>query len=310
MNTTVTPKTTPTTPIPKASANNRGLEAKSENQLKVVWKRFKRNKLSVTGLVIFISFLLMGAFAPWITPHDPIIGNIENADLAPNAEFWFGTDSVGGDIFSRCIYAARVSLSIALVAMFFSVAVGIIYGSLAGYFGGWVDNVMMRIVDAIQSFPTFFLLLAIAAIIPPSMWTTILVISLTGWVGISRIVRGEILSLKRRDYVEAARATGESRPAVIFRHILPNALAPIIVIATLDTAGIILAEAALSFLGLGVQPPTPSWGNMLTQAQDLATLEIYPWNAIFPGLFIILSVLSINFIGDGLRDALDPRLKQ
>jgi peptide/nickel transport system permease protein len=299
-----------TTTTSPTTNTNMGLEAKHERQLLVVWKRFKKNKMAVTGLVIFTSFILMGALAPWITPHDPLAGDIMLADLPPSAEHWFGTDAVGGDVFSRCIYAARVSLTIALVAMFLSVSVGIVYGSVSGYFGGWVDNVMMRIVDAIQSFPTFFLLLGIAAIVPPSMWTTILVISLTGWVGISRFVRGEILSLKRRDYVEAARATGESKSAIIFRHILPNAMAPIIVIATLDTAGIILVEAGLSFLGLGVQPPTPSWGNMLTAAQDLATLQYYSWNAIFPGMFIMLSVLSINFIGDGLRDALDPRMKQ
>lgn len=294
---------------PNAS-NNMGLEVKHERQALVVWKRFRKNKLAVTGLIIFTTFVFMGIFAPWITPHDPLGGDIMLADMPPSSEHWFGTDSTGGDVFSRCIYAARVSLTIALVAMFISVSVGIIYGSISGYFGGVVDNVMMRIVDAISSFPTFFLLLGIAAIVPPSMWTTILVISLTGWVGISRFVRGEILSLKRRDFVEAARATGESKNAIIFRHILPNAIAPIIVIATLDTAGLIIAEASLSYLGLGVQPPTPSWGNMLSQAQDLATLVEYQWIAIFPGLFIVLSVLSINFIGDGLRDALDPRMKQ
>jgi peptide/nickel transport system permease protein len=308
MNTSTTPSVN--SPQSKASAKNMGLEGKIEKQLFVVWKRFKRNKMAVVGLVVFSSFILMGIFGPMFTPHDPIIGDISVADMPPDSTYWFGTDSSGGDVFSRCIYAARVSLTIALVAMFISVSIGVIYGSISGYFGGWIDNVMMRIVDAIISFPTFFLLLGIAAIVPPSMWTTIFVISLTGWVGISRFVRGEILSLKRRDYVEAASASGETKAAIIFRHILPNAMAPIIVIATLDTAGIILVEAGLSFLGLGVQPPTPSWGNMLTQAQDLATLQIYPWNAIFPGLFIIFSVLSVNFIGDGLRDALDPRMKQ
>jgi peptide/nickel transport system permease protein len=309
MSTSITPVKSPQSTV-TASATNMGLEGKFENQYYVVWKRFKKNKMAVLGLIVFSTFILMGIFAPWITPHDPIIGDLMVADQPPSTEYWFGTDSVGGDVFSRCVYAARVSLTIALVAMFISVSVGIIYGSISGYVGGWVDNVMMRIVDAISSFPTFFLLLGIAAVIPPSMWTTILVISLTGWVGISRFVRGEILSLKRRDYVEAAQASGETKGAVIFRHILPNAMGPIIVIATLDIAGIILAEAGLSFLGLGVQPPTPSWGNMLTQAQDLATLQIYPWNAIFPGMFIMLSVLAVNFIGDGLRDALDPRMKQ
>jgi peptide/nickel transport system permease protein len=169
---------------------------------------------------------------------------------------------------------------------------------------------MMRIVDAIQSIPTFFLLLIVASIVVPSIWSTIFVLSIVGWTGMSRIVRGEILSLKQRDYIEAARATGETKTSIIFYHILPNAFAPITVIATLDIASIILYEATLSYLGLGIQPPTPSWGNMLTSAQDLTVVLDYPWIIVFPGLFIIITVLAVNFIGDGLRDALDPRMKQ
>jgi peptide/nickel transport system permease protein len=203
-----------------------------------------------------------------------------------------------------------VSLGVAFLAMLCTVTVGVIYGSVAGFFGGFVDNIMMRIIDAIQSIPTFFLILIVAAIMAPTLWSTVFVLSVFGWTGMARIVRGEILSLKRRDYIEAARATGETNKSIIFYHILPNAIAPIIVIATLDIASVILSEASLSYFGLGIQPPTPSWGNMLTAAQDLTSILDYTWVIFPPGLFIILSVLCVNFIGDGLRDALDPRMKQ
>jgi peptide/nickel transport system permease protein len=194
--------------------------------------------------------------------------------------------------------------------MLFSMVIGIIYGSISGYFGGWIDNIMMRIVDAISSIPYFFLLLIIASIMVPSLWTTILVLSIVGWTGPARYIRGEILSIRKRDYVEAARATGEKKFSVIFYHVLPNAIAPLTVLATLDIAGNILSESALSFLGLGIQVPTPSWGNMLSRSQELTTLLDYPWMAIFPGICIVLTALSINLIGDGLRDALDPRMKR
>jgi peptide/nickel transport system permease protein len=284
-------------------------QGKIESRSAVVWKRYKKNKLAVTGLITFSLLILMAIFAPLLTPHDPFTFVLEEPNLPPSLEHPFGTDGLGGDVFSRVIQGTRVSLTVALAAMFFTLLIGITYGAVAGYFGGIIDNIMMRIVDAIQSIPSLFLLLIIASLIVPSVWTTVFVLSIVGWTGMSRIVRGEILTLKQRDFVEAARATGELKPSIIFYHILPNAIAPITVIATLDIAGNILAEAGLSFLGLGIQAPTPSWGNMLTQAQELPTLMMYPWVAIFPGLFILIAVLSVNFIGDGLRDALDPRNK-
>lgn len=283
---------------------------KIQSRAAVVWKRYKKNKLAVIGLIIFTLIVLMAVFAPLISPHNPTVYDILDSNLAPSKKYPFGTDAMGGDIMTRSFYGARVSLSVAFLAMICTVTIGVIYGSVAGFFGGMIDNTMMRIIDAIQSIPTFFLLLIVASLVVPSLGSTIFVLSIVGWTGMARIVRGEILSLKTRDYIEAARATGETNRSIIFYHILPNAIAPIIVIATLDIAGNILSEAGLSFLGLGIQPPTPSWGNMLTAAQDLTSIMDYTWTIIFPGLFIIVTVLCVNFIGDGLRDALDPRMKQ
>jgi peptide/nickel transport system permease protein len=293
-----------------------GKEMKIESKATVIWRRYRKNKLAVVGLFFFTLICLMAIFAPFLTPYRPDVYEILDSFLPPGENPYtgkmhiMGTDSMGGDVWTRIVFGARISLSVALLAMVCTVSVGVIYGSIAGYFGGWVDNLMMRIVDAIQSIPTFFLLLIVAAIITPSLWSTVLVLSVFGWTGMARIVRGEILSLKKRDYVEAAKATGEKKASTIFYHVLPNAIAPITVIATLDIAGNIIAESALSFLGLGIQPPTPSWGNMLTSAQELTTVMDYMWIIIFPGAFIILTVLAVNFIGDGLRDALDPRMKE
>lgn len=284
-------------------------EMKIESRRAVVWKRYKRNKLAVAGLIVFATIVFIAIFAPLLSPHKPDVYDILDSNLPPSLEHPFGTDSMGGDVMTRVFFGARVSLMVSILAMICTVTIGIIYGAVSGFFGGIVDNIMMRIVDAIQSIPTFFLLLIVASLIVPSIWTTVFVLSVVGWTGMARIVRGEILTLKKRDYVEAAKATGETHRSTIFYHILPNAIAPITVIATLDIANNILAEASLSFLGLGVQQPTPSWGNMLTSAQDLSIIQYYPWQAIFPGLFIIITVLAVNFIGDGLRDALDPRQK-
>lgn len=305
--------------IPNPSVNSPGqlkLPIKSENEYKieskatVIWRRYRKNKLAVIGLVIFMIMVFMAIFAPLLTPYNPDIYDIMDSYLAPSKAHIFGTDSMGGDVYTRIVFGARISLSVALLAMVCTVSIGVVYGSISGYFGGWLDSLLMRIVDAIQSIPTFFLLLIVAALVTPSLWSTVFVLSVVGWTGMARIVRGEILSLKKRDYVEAARATGEKKASTIFYHVLPNAIAPITVIATLDIAANILAEAGLSFLGLGIQPPTPSWGNMLTSAQELTTVMDYIWVIIFPGAFIILTVLAVNFIGDGLRDALDPRMKE
>jgi peptide/nickel transport system permease protein len=284
-------------------------QGKIESRASAAWRRYRRNKFAVAGLIVFAIYIFLAVFAPLFSSYDPESFDIMDGDLSPSWQHPFGTDSMGGDVFIRALFGARVSLSVAVIAMIITVTFGVIYGAISGYFGRRVDAVMMRIVDGLQSIPSFFLLLIIAAIMVPSMWSTILALSSVGWLGMARIVRGEILSLKERDYATAALVTGESKRATIFYHIIPNAIAPIIVIATLEVAGNIIAEATLSFLGLGIQPPTPSWGNMLTSAQELVTLTMYPWTALFPGLFIMIAVLSVNFIGDGLRDALDPRQK-
>jgi peptide/nickel transport system permease protein len=296
---------------------NNSNEYKIESKASVIWRRYRKNRLAVVGLVVFSIMCFLAIFAPFLTPFRPDRFDILNSFLPPGENPYdpeqfhlMGTDSMGGDVWTRIVFGARISLSVALLAMVCTVSVGIVYGAVSGYFGGWVDNIMMRIVDAIQSIPTFFLLLIVAAIITPSLWSTVLVLSVFGWTGMARIVRGEILSIKKRDFIEAARATGEKKSSTIFYHVLPNAIAPITVIATLDIAANILAESSLSFLGLGIQPPTPSWGNMLTSAQELTTVMDYLWIVVFPGSFIILTVLAVNFIGDGLRDALDPRMKE
>jgi peptide/nickel transport system permease protein len=220
-----------------------------------------------------------------------------------------GRDELGRDVFSRILFAARISLTIGFVSVGISILIGTVWGCLAGYYGGVIDNVMMRIVDAIMCIPTFLLLVTVMSVLRPNIFNVMIVLGLTGWTGIARLVRAEFLSLMRRDYVEAARGIGAKDRRIIFRHVLPNAMGPIIVAATMGVAGAILAESGLSFFGLGVMPPAASWGNMLTNAQELNTMINAPWKAFWPGLMIFVTVLCYNFLGDGLRDALDPRLK-
>jgi peptide/nickel transport system permease protein len=230
--------------------------------------------------------------------------NLPQALLPPSSAHWLGTDQLGRDVLSRLIHGARISLVIGFIAVGVAVVVGTLAGALAGFYGGWVDTALMRFVDTMLAFPSIFLLLSIIAIVEPSIYTIMAVIGFTGWMGVARLVRAEFLSLKEREFVLAARVLGASSLRIITRHLLPNALAPILVAATLGVGGAILTESVLSSLGLGVQPPTPSWGNILTDGQE--TLSLYPLLAIFPGLMIFLTVIAINAIGDALRDALDP----
>ncbi len=222
---------------------------------------------------------------------------------------FMGRDELGRDVFSRILYASRISLTIGFVSVGISILIGVVWGCVAGYYGGIIDNIMMRIVDGIMCIPTFLLLVTVMSIGRPSIFKVMVVLGLTGWTGISRFVRAEFLSLMKRDFVEAAKCVGAKDRRIIFRHVLPNAMGPIIVAATMGVAGAILSESGLSFFGLGVQPPAASWGNMLTNAQELNTMIRAPWKAFYPGLMIFITVLSYNFMGDGLRDALDPRLK-
>lgn len=277
-----------------------------ESYLKIITKRFFKHKLAVVGLVIFLIIALSAIFAPVISPADPneITGDF---GVEPSGDYLLGTDLVSRDIASRLIYASRVSLAVGIGAVAIYVVIGTILGAIAGFFGKWVDMFIMRLTDIFMSFPYLMVILVLVSIMGPSLYNIIIALGLLGWPGIARIVRGSVLSIKEMDYVKAGIALGYSTPKIVFQHILPNCLAPILVNATFGIASAIIMEASLSFLGMGVQPPTASWGNMLTEAQSLTVLSTQPWLWVPPGLMILLAVLSINFMGDGLRDAMDPK---
>ncbi len=272
------------------------------------WPRFRRNRLALSGLVLVAVLFLVSLLAPWLAPYDPNFIDINAILMPPSSSHLMGTDSLGRDVFSRIIYGARISLKVGFVAVGLATLIGVVLGAVAGYYGGWVDNLLMRLVDLMLCFPTFFLILAVIAVLEPSIWNIMVIIGLTSWMGVARLVRAEFLSLKEREFIQAARALGAKDGRIIFRHLLPNALAPVMVSATLGVAGAILTESALSFLGLGVQPPTPSWGNILTAGKD--NIEIAWWLSVFPGLAILITVLSYNLLGEGIREAIDPRLKE
>ena len=256
------------------------------------------------GIVLFMSLAALGA--PWLAPYPPDAEHLDHVLEAPSAEFWLGTDRLGRDILSRLLYGGRVSLWVGFVAVGISVSIGTTLGLISGYFRRWVDELVMRLVDIMLCFPSFFLILAVIAFLEPSLTNIMIVIGLTSWMGVCRLVRAETLSLRESEFVAAARLAGTSTPHILLRHILPNALAPVLITATLGIAGAILVESSLSFLGLGVQPPMPSWGNMLMEGK--ATIETAPWLSVYPGLAILITVLGYNLVGESLRDLLDPRL--
>jgi peptide/nickel transport system permease protein len=270
-------------------------------------KTFTRHRFAVAGLIVIALMALIAIFAPWIATHNPNYVDLLASNQGPSREHWLGTDDIGRDVFSRVVFGARVSLSVGIVAVTIYVLIGTILGALSGYFGGIVDAVIQRLTDAVMCFPSLIIIIAAVAIVGPSIYNVMVIIGLLTWPSICRIVRGQFLSLREREFVEAARSMGAGNMRIIFRHLLPNAVAPIIVAATFGIASAILTEAGLSFLGLGVQPPTASWGNMINTAQSAAVLQRMPWLWIPAGIMIALAVLSINFIGDGLRDTLDPR---
>ena len=277
-----------------------------ETYLHMVVRHFLRHKLAVGG--IFIVFLLMicAVFAPVISPHNPDeITNTFNA--VPSAVHLLGTDRVGRDVLSRLIFGTRVSLTVGFLTVAISVVIGTVLGLISGYFGGKADMLIMRVCDIFMSFPQLMLILVVVSIVGPSTKNITLVLGLLGWPQVTRLVRGNVLSIRQSDYMKACTALGFHVPRKLFQHVLPNTLAPILVNATFGIAGNILMEAGLSFLGLGVQPPTASWGNMLTDAQSLTILTSQPWLWVPPGIMIMLSVLAVNFVGDGLRDAIDPK---
>jgi peptide/nickel transport system permease protein len=272
------------------------------------WTRLRRNRMAMTGLILVLGLFVVSIFAHWLAPYDPNSIDLKQVLMAPSRAHLLGTDTLGRDVLSRIIYGSRVSLKVGFVAVGLATLIGLLVGALAGYYGGWVDQLLMRLVDLMLCFPAFFLILAVIAVLEPSIWNIMAVIGLTSWMGVARLVRAEFLSLREREFVTAARALGASDTRLILRHMLPNALAPVMVSATLGVAGAILTESALSFLGLGVQPPTPSWGNILTAGKD--NIEIAWWLSVFPGLAILVTVMSYNLLGEGIREAIDPRLKE
>src|SRR5882762_3377493 len=266
------------------------------------------NRLTIIGLVIVAILLIVALFAPWIAPHDVGATNLAMRYLQPSREFWFGTDSTGRDIFSRVVFGARISLQVGIIVVGVSALVGTALGALAGYYGGWIDRIVSGYVfNVFLAFPGLLLAIAMVAFLGAGLNKLILALCIIGWVGYARLIRAQVLKVREYDFVQAARALGAGDFRILFLHVLPNAIQPLIVQASLGMAGAVLSEASLSFLGLGVPPPAPSWGVMIEEARDLSTLQAAPHALIFPGLAIALTVLAFNFIGDGLREYLDPR---
>jgi peptide/nickel transport system permease protein len=291
------------------AADNKTLpEAPRQTFRSLARRRFLRHRLALVGAVIVAAIALMAVFAPWLAPHDPNHVNIMLAREGPSSGHFLGSDLVGRDVLSRLIYGSRVSLYVGLLAVGVYVAIGLILGCVAGYFGGWVDMMVSRLVDAVLSFPTLMLILVIVGLLGPSLFNIILVLGFLGWPEVARIVRAQTLAVREELYVLSSEAAGAPSSRILLKDILPNIMSPVIVNATFGVARAILIEAGLSFLGMGVQPPKASWGNMLNDAQSLSILETMPWMWVPPGLMIFIATISINFVGDGLRDALDPKL--
>ncbi len=274
--------------------------------MNIFWKRFQRNKLAVAGGIMVLTLFVIAVLAPVISPYNPDDIDRKHILEPPGINHPLGTDDLGRDVLSRMLYGSRISLSVGFVAVGIATIIGMIFGAVSGYYGRWTDRIIMRFIDIMLAIPTFFLILAVIAFIGPSIWNIMIIIGLTSWMGVARLVRAEFLSLKEREFVLAAKALGVSNMQIIFKHIMINSMAPVFVSAVLGVAGAILTESALSFLGLGVQPPDPSWGNILTLGKD--NIEIAWWLSVFPGLAILLTVLVYNLVGEGLRDAIDPRL--
>lgn len=287
-----------TEPLPKLAVTapkNRG------------WARFRKNRMAVISLVILLVLILLALLAPVIAPYDPAEQDLLNRLKPPSADHWFGTDDLGRDLFTRVLYGARVSLSVGIFSVLFNVVIGVTVGAIAGYYGGKVDSILMRFVDVMLAFPQFFLLITVVTLLKPSLFNIIVVLTAFGWMGKARLLRGQILSVKNREYIDAARSMGLPDRRIIFFHVLPNAIAPVIVAAAMNMGSMILTESGLSFLGLGIQPPTASWGNLLQSAQSLKIMIEAPWYPVFPGMMIFITIMCFNFVGDGLRNAFDSK---
>jgi peptide/nickel transport system permease protein len=277
-------------------------------EIRQFWRTFSRNRLACCGAFVVGILVVIAVLAPALTPWDPHKTDMKRILEGPSMKHWLGTDQIGRDVLSRLLYGSRISLAVGFVSVGIAVLIGILLGAAAGYNGGIVDAFIMRLVDLMLVFPRLFLLLAVLTFLKPSIWTIMAVIGLTGWMGVTRLVRAEFLALREREFVIWSESIGAGALRVIFKHILPNALAPVLVAMTLGIPAAILTESALSFLGLGVQPPFASWGNILNDGKDLITYAW--WLTLYPGLAILVTVLSYNLMGEGIRDALDPRLRQ
>ncbi len=262
------------------------------------------------GVAVILLMVIAAIAAPLLARHDPASIDLTNQLQGPSATHWMGTDIQGRDVWARLIYGARISLAVGLLSQGIALALGLLLGLIAGYYGKWVDEVVMRLADITLAFPTLLLLIALVAALQPSVPVVFLTIGLVGWAGMARLVRGQVLVVRELEYVQAQRALGARDHRIIALHVLPAVIAPVVIACTLGVAGAIMAEASLSFLGLGVQPPTPSWGAMIADGRDLSQLRNSPWTSLFPGLAIGLTVLGFNLLGDALRDALDPRAKR
>jgi len=280
----------------------------ARGELRQFWRTFARNQLAVAGGVVVAALVLLAVLAPVLAPWDPNRTDTRRVLDSPSRAHWFGTDQLGRDVLSRVLYGSRVSLAVGFVSVGIATLIGILLGAAAGYRGGMTDGVIMRLVDLMLVFPRFFLLLAVLAFLQPSIWTIMAVIGLTGWMGVARLVRAEFLTLREREFVIWSESIGARALRIVVRHILPNAIAPVLVAMTLGIPAAILTESGLSFLGLGVQPPYATWGNILNDGKD--SIEIAWWMTLYPGLAILITVLSYNLLGEGIRDALDPRLRQ
>ncbi len=270
-------------------------------------RRARRLRNLTIGSLLVGLVVIIAVFAPWIAPHNPVRGELDDYLQPPSGRYWLGTDTFGRDVFSRVVYGARISLGVGVAVQTSALTIGVALGLLSGFYGGWVDNLIMRLAEIIFAFPGLLFAIAIMAVIGPSLYNVFIALGLVSWTSLARVVRGAVLAVKEQEFVEAARALGASNQRLILRHLLPNILAPAIILVTLGIGGAILAEAGLSFLGLGAQPPTPSWGSMLTIGRDYLTQA--PWLSIYPGLGIFLTVMGFNLLGDGLRDLLDPRMR-
>ncbi|MGN1019727.1 MAG: ABC transporter permease [Aristaeellaceae bacterium] len=290
-----------------ATVVNEGLRTRRQGQFGQVMHRLSKNKVAMAGLVVMLFMIALAILSPWISPYDYTATSKADRYALPSAEHWFGCDGMGRDIFSRILYGARASLMLGLCSTLVSTLVGVLLGSLVGYFGGWVDNLVMRLLDIIQAIPGMLLSIAISAALGSGIGNTILALSIGGIPMTVRLLRGSILTVRKQEYIEAAEKINCSRFRVITSHILPNSIAPVIVSVTMGIGNTILQAASLSYIGLGVQPPTPEWGAMLSEGK--AVITKYPHLCIFPGLAIMVVVLALNMLGDGLRDAMDPKLK-